>query len=184
MEETAIDITIIKDDVKILVGEQAIANAIFVERAQSSVLTQIILSGKYNRVYTVATCYINLTHERVLVHDNLLIICAEFDLAIIDIEESKLLQIINIDKHTLFSIHKFKSGYFIHGELLNFFLNKDFQIVWEEDCGDIFYNGNVKYILEIFDDYITVFDWYGKKHYYNENGEFKHECFPELRMSD
>ena len=34
--------------------------------------------------------------------------------------------------------------------------------------------------IEIFDDYIAVYNFYGVKHFYNELGEFKHEHFPEL----
>ena len=184
MEQTKIDIKTLKDDVSILLDEQATTGTIFVESAKSSVLSQITLSGKYNHTYTVATSYVNLTHERVLVHDKLLVICAIFDLAIIDLEQNTLLQIINLCKYSLFSIHKFKTGYFIHGELLNYFLNHNFEIVWQEGAIDIFSNSKVEKDLEIFEDYIVAWDWYGYKHYYNESGEFKTEHYPQYRMSD
>ncbi len=47
-------------------------------------------------------------------------------------------------------------------------------------CGDIFANIELEKSIEIFDDYIAVYNFYGVKHFYNELGEFKHEHFPEL----
>ena len=160
--------------------EQTLENAIFVEKAPYALrISRIAVSGKYNREYKIVAFCVGLNDNRVLIDGDLLIICLWSDLLIIDLKTDKLLRDIEFDSWELFAIYKFKSGYLIHGEGENYFLNQNYEVVWKLGCVDIFVNYKVKKELEIFDDYITVFDWYGSKHYYNETGEFKTEHYPE-----
>ncbi|MCH5163962.1 MAG: hypothetical protein J1F36_02980 [Clostridiales bacterium] len=184
MEETKIDIKILKSVFQLPIDAQTIENAIFVEDTKELlVASQIELSGKYNRTYTVVSHFIELDPNRVLIDNDLLIIILFSELAIIDLQQDKLLRVIDFNCWELFRIFKFKSGYFLYGEGENRFLNKNFDVVWEKGCIDIFVNPDVKEDLEIFDNYVTVFDWYGYKHYYDETGEFKTEHYPEYDNS-
>ena len=185
MEQTKIELNVIQGDFKTEVDAQTIASAIYVEESrQLHTVSKITLSGKYSRVYTIVDFFFGATKDKVLIDDDLLIVCLFSTLVIIDLKEDKLKQVIDFNCWQLFKLFKFKSGYFIHGEGENRFLDKDFNVVWKESCCDIFFNSKVEKDLEIFDDYIVAWDWYGHKHYYNESGEFKTEYYPEYRMSD
>ena len=185
MEHTKIDITLVRDDDRITVDEQTIANAIVAESFEKLYsVYQIKLSGKHTRQYNVLTGWASLSNKDVLVDDNLLIIALTYDLAVIDLQQDKLVRIIELSDYQLFSIVKFKSGYIVHAELDTYFLDKNFAIVWQEGCVDIFFNSNVENDFEVFEDFVIAYDWYGYKHYYDESGEFKHEYYPELSMSD
>ena len=185
MEELRIEITSTDELLETPLDEQTLANAIFVTSANFALhVSNIKVSGKYNREYKLIAFCVGLNDERVLVEGNLLIVCLWSDILIIDLQTDKLVRDIDLDCAELFSIHKFQSGFFIHGELENRFLDKDFNVVWEESCCDIFFNSKVDRDLEIFEDYIVAWDWYGYKHYYNETGEFKTERYLECRMSD
>lgn len=186
MEQTKIDVKILKNDSHTEVDQQTIANAIFVEDSKCLyTVSQITLSGKHNGMYTVVTYYTELCSNRVVVDNNLMIICMSFQLVIVDLRQNKLLRTVFIDDFgEFFGIYKFKAGYFLHGEVFNYFVDSNFKVVWFLSGRDIFANPKVKNILEIFDDYITVFDWLGDKYYYNESGEFKVEYYPEYSMSD
>ena len=184
MEQTKIEIKILKNDCNKILDKQDIESSFFAESNKSSVLNQITLSGRYNCVYTIATSYFDLTEKRVILDDNLLFICLISKIVVIDLTKETLLHTIDMGRCWLYQICKFKSGYFLHGELNNYFLDKSFYVVWEESCCDIFFNSKVEKDLEIFENYIVAWDWYGWKHYYNESGEFKTECYPEYSMSD
>lgn len=159
MEETKIEITSSENLLDPPLDEQIIQGAIFVEGAPYALrISNITVSGKYNREYKVVAFGIGLNDGRVMIDGDLLIVCLWSDLLIIDLKTDKLLRDIEFDSWELFAIYKFKSGYFIHGEGENYFLNKKFEIMWEKGCIDIFVNYKVDKILEFFDDYITVFD--------------------------
>ena len=179
MEQSKIEIKIL-NDLKSPPNAQIIENAIYVEDEQNAIVSEVTVSGKFNRKYTVIGYLVELNQDRVLIDDNLLIVCLWSNLAIIDMKQNKLLKSMTLcDMGELFGVYKFKSGYFIYGELENFFINEHFEVVWEMGCIDIFVNPKAEKELEIFDDYISVYDWYGYKHFYNESGEFKEEYYPE-----
>ena len=60
-----------------------------------------------------------------------------------------------------------------NGENAIRFLNTKFGIVWEIGATDIDVNNLIEKDFEVFDDYAIAYDWYGTKHYFNENGEVK-----------
>ena len=180
MEQTKIDIKSEEELLNKPLTAQVLENAIFVDEADYGlVVSHITVSGKYNREYKILAFCVQPNDDRVLVEDELLIICLWSNLLVIDLKADKLIRNIKLDEWEMFRIFKFKDGYFIHGECENYYLNKNFDPVWEAGCIDIFVNPKVEKDLEIFDDYVTVFDWCGYKHYYNENGEFKTEHYPE-----
>ena len=113
-----------------------------------------------------------------------LLICLFKEIAVVNLKENRVYRVVDFECYELFGIYKFKTGYFVHEELDNRFLDKDFNIIWEWGCGDIFFNSKVEKDFEIFEEYIVAWDWDGYKHYYNESGEFKTEHYPEYRMSD
>lgn len=94
-------------------------------------------------------------------------------------ELDKLVKNIELDCWELFEIYKFKSGYLIHGEDEIRFMNAAFEIMWGIGAIDVYANGLVEKDFEVFDDYAIAYDWYGDKHYFDENGEFKKEHYPE-----
>ena len=182
MEQIKIDIKVIGDNLKEALDETIIANAIVVENfGIYNRAFEVTISGRYNRTYTIVSEWTEITLKSILIEKDLLIIILSYSIAVIDLNQNRLLQLIKLDS-SLFSIHRFKSGYFIYGELLNYFLNQKFEVVWDNGCADIFVNPKVEKELEIFSDYITVFDWCGYKHYYNENGKFKTEHYPKYEM--
>lgn len=183
MTETRIELKTLKRDMQTKVDAQTVENAIFVENSEYLfTVTQIKLVGKYNRVYNVVTDFIEVEPDCVVVDNDLLIICLAFEVAIVDLKQDKTVRVIDFDDNQLFGIFQFKSGYFIHGEAVNLYWNKNFDILWRESCGARFFNSKVKKDLEVFEDYIVAFDWNGDKHYYNETGEFKREHYPQYSM--
>lgn len=180
MKQTEIEIKILQNETLVKLDESVLKNAIVENKPPVwYVLSQITVTGQYNRKYNVATFYREVTPENVLIDNNLLFVCLYDEIAVIDLEKDKLVNMIDICRTELFQICKLKEGYFIHGELNNYYLDKNFNVVWELGCADIFYTNKVEKIVEVFDEYITVFDWYGVKHFYNEQGEFKTEYYPE-----
>ena len=170
MEDTVIKITVTSYEDK---SEcPPLDNLIFAEdRNYMCTVSQICLSGKYNRTYNVITDFHMLSEDTVILDGNLLIICLFNELVVYDIVQNKLHYHVEFDRYQLFSVFKFKSGYFIWGECENRFLNKNFEVVWECSGADIFYNCDVENILEVTDEYVSVYDWLGNKYYYNEKGE-------------
>ena len=185
MEQTKIDIKVLKDDLKIPVDEKTKSNAIYVENSKYAyTVSQITLRGKHNLICTVVSDFVSLTTRRVIVDNDWLLICLFKEIAVVNLKENRVHKVVDFECYELFGIYKFKTGYFVHGELDNRFLDKDFDMIWELGCGDIFFNSKVEKDFEIFEEYIVAWDWYGYKHYYNESGEFKTEHYPEYRMSD
>lgn len=184
MEEIKIELKSSDDLLETPLDEQTLENAIFVEGANYALrISTITVSGKYSREYKIVAFCVGLNENRVLVDGDLLIICLWSDILVIDLQSDRLLHDIDLDCWELFGVYKFKSGYFIHGEGENRFLDKEFNVVWEESCCDIFVNSKVEKDFEIFDDYVIAYDWFGGKHYYDEHGEFKTEHYPEYSMS-
>ncbi|MDE7406630.1 MAG: hypothetical protein K2M89_07155 [Clostridiales bacterium] len=146
-------------------------------------MSQIVLSGKYNKTYSVLSYFITLRDETVLVDGDRLFICLFSEIAVVDLVEDKIVNVIKYECWQLFGIYKFKNGYFVRGEGSNMFLNRNLDCVWEIGCIDIFANPKAENEFEIHDDYIAVYDWYGSRHFYNETGEFKTEYHPEYDMS-
>lgn len=187
MGKTKIEIdTFFKDYTKDL-NPNDIENVTYVERSPVvNVATKIKLSGEYVKEYTFLTFAKEISPNRVLVDKNLLVVCLCADIVVIDLNRDEIIVDKYINSYTLYEIYKLKSGYFIWGEGESIFLNDKFEIVWRETCGDIFANLILmnlnKKICEVFDDYITVFDWFGIKHFYNENGEFKNEDYPQYNV--
>lgn len=180
MQETKIEIKIIKQDIDIPVAPNTVDNVIFVENNKNLYsISRIILSGRFNRTFNVITGYFALLERATLIDGNLLIFCTFSELVAIDLKQNRIIKTIDFKSSQIFEIVKFKSGYIIHGEEDMRFVNGDFDIVWECGCADIFVNSRAEKDFEVFDDYVTVIDWYGYKHYYNENGEFKCEYHPE-----
>lgn len=183
MEQLKIDLKSSNTFLETPLDAQTLKNAICVDDSNDSLVeSNITISGKYNRKYKILAFCVWLNHDRVLIDGDLLIICLWANLLIIDLKEDKLIHNIDFDCWELFRIFKFKDGYFIYGEGENRFLNKNFELVWEKGCIDIFINPKVENELEIFDDYVTCFDWCGYKHYYDENGEFKTEHYPQFEV--
>lgn len=186
MSQTNIKITILKDTLRVPLDAQALQNAIFVESGNEHyVLSQITVSGKYDREYTVASYFLPLDEFRVLLDGDLLIFCLFHELVVIDLAKDKLIKSIAFDGYELLRIIKFKSGYFLHGEAENRFLDKHFKTVWEAGAVDIFANSKAEKALEIYDDFITVFDWCGYKHIYDEVGEVGFSTYyPEYNCNE
>ena len=91
MEQTKIELNVIQGDFKTEVDAQTIASAIYVEGArQLHTVSKITLSGKYNRAYTIVDFFFGATKEKVLIDDDLLMVCLFSTLVIIDLKEDKL----------------------------------------------------------------------------------------------
>lgn len=184
MEKTDVKIHIIKEYSSTPVDPSEFDDVICSETGtELHVASQIEISGKYNKTYCVLTGFVRLNDNTVLVDGDRLFICLYKEIVVVDLATDKVVKIIDFDGYQLFGIYKFKSGYFVHGEITNMFLNADTACVWEYGCIDIFVNPRLENDLEISDDYIAVYDWMGDRHYYNESGEFKTEYHPELDMS-
>ncbi|MDE6201622.1 MAG: hypothetical protein K2M47_07115 [Clostridiales bacterium] len=184
MEKTYLKINIIKSDLVAQVTPPEFDNVIFAESCDElHTVSQIVLSGKYNKTYHVLAYFVTLNDETVLIDGDRLFICTYSEIAIIDLSLDKVVKVINCDAFQLFGIYKFKSGYFVHGEMYNMFFNKSLDCVWKCGAVDIFVNPKVKSELEVHDNYITVYDWTGCCHYYNETGEFGIEYHSEYDIS-
>lgn len=185
MQTTKLDLQIIKNDINSPVDISTLSNVIFIEDSDDlRIVSQITLSGKYNRVYNVVSNYISLDLDRVCLDNDTLIIALFDELAIIDLKQDKLARVVKLkDCWGIFNICKFKSGYFIHCEGVCYFLDNNFNILWESSSIDIFVNSKVENDFELHEDYIVVYDWYGHKYYYNENGVCKCEHYPQLNCS-
>lgn len=183
MEQTEIEIKVLKRDMDSRADEKTIENAVFVEDSEYLyTVTELTLRGKYNRVYTVVTDFLEIEENEVVVNDNLLVMCVFNVLVIIDVLQNKVIKTIKFDDTLLYGIYNFKSGYFVHGETINYLLTENFDTAWQCGCDEIFFNSKARKDLVVFDDYVVAFDSLGYKHYYNENGEFKTEYFPEYVM--
>ena len=178
MADTEYETKIIKSDMETPVEQHIIDDSFFVEdKNKPYLVSQIILSGKYNRIYNVVTYFITLNDDLVIVDGDILVFAVFTQFVIVDLKQDKLIRTVKPENGQIFGIYKFKSGYFLRGETANCFLDKDFNIVWENGCIDIFVNFKTERDFEIHEDYITAYDWYGYKHYYNERGEFKEEYY-------
>ena len=133
-------IDIIKNDTHASVDLSTLSNVIYVEDSEDLyVVSQITLSGKYNRVYNVVSFFISLDSDRICLDCDTLLIALFEELAIVDLRQDKLVRVIKFDNcWGIRNICKLKSGYFIHGEGVNYFLNKNFEILWESSSVDIF----------------------------------------------
>ena len=182
MQTTEIEIQIIKNDVKTSVDISTISNVIYIEDSPDlHIVSQITLSGQYNRVYNVVSYFITLDANRVCVDNDILLIALYEEIAIVDLRQDKIDRIMKFDNcWGIRNFCKFKSGYFIHGEGVNYFLDKNFNVLWSVSSMDIFANMRVKNDFELYEDYIAVYDWYGNKHFYNENGEFDCKYYPQF----
>lgn len=180
MQETNVEIKILKQDVDFPVDPSTVDNVIFAENSNKlTSVSQIVLSGKYNRTYNVLTYFFVPELCRVLVDGDLLIFCTFSELVVVDLNQDKVIKSVDFDCYQLFEIAKFKSGYIIHGEGEIRFLNRAFDVVWEGHCADIFANIIAEKDFEVFEDYVVAIDWNGYKHYYNESGEYKIEYCPK-----
>lgn len=179
MQETTIKINVLKSDFDEEVDASTLENITFAENAKVLyVITQIDVSGKYRRAYTFATQIQSINEDCILIDGDLLLIILFSELVVIDLKHDKLIKSIDFDCYQLLNICKFKSGYIIRGEGETRFLTKDFEQVWEEGAIDILVNPYAEADFEIFEDYFTVLDWCGYKHFYNETGEFKRKYYP------
>lgn len=180
MCKTNIAIEILKDDLNTQVASVDLQNAIFIENGEElCCLSKIIISGDYCREYTVASHVLKLDNNRILLDGKLLLVVLWSELAIIDIEQNKLLDVLNFNSWELFGVYKFKSGYFLHGEDSTRFLNGNFNLLWESGCVNIFVNYKTNCEVQIFDGYFTILDWYGYNHFYDENGELTSVYCPQ-----
>ncbi|MBQ8522630.1 MAG: hypothetical protein IJ458_03070 [Clostridia bacterium] len=144
-------------------------------------VTEIELWGEYNKRFNIIADFANMGNRSIIVDDDLLIIGATSKLVVYDLKVDKIIKNIQLDTWAD-DVIKLLNGYFVHGELTNFFFDKDFNLVWERGCADIFENSKVKDVVEIGKNYVAVYDWYGCKHYYNEEGEFKCTYHEEYNM--
>ena len=173
MDEIKIEFSCAEDFLDKPLPKSVLEGAIFVDKADYGLKESLVkVSGKYNREYKVVAFCVPLDDDRVIVEGDMLILCLWSNLLVIDLKADELIKNIHFDGYEMFRIFKFKEGYFIHGEGENRYLNKDFDLVWQNSAVDIFVNPDVKEALEIFEDYVTVYDWTGYKHFYNEKGEF------------
>lgn len=79
-------------------------------------------------------------------------------------------------KEWIHNFFKLDNGFLLHQEMSVKFFNKNLDLLWEDtSCVNIFGNLVLKENYEIGKDYIAIIDWYGFKHYYNKNGQFKME---------
>lgn len=180
MNTIEVKIELLKGCIDTQLETQDYSNAIVVESASElHFLSKITLAGHYCREYTVASELVELNGSRVLPDGKTLLILLWSELAIVDIENNKLSQVIKFDCCELFGIYKFKSGYFIHGEDTTRYLNGNLEQVWERGAIDIFAGCKLDNVVDIFDDYWTITDWCGYKHHYNEEGEFLCEYCPQ-----
>lgn len=184
MKETTITISILKRDLRTQVISSDFDNVIFSETgAELHTVSQIDLSGEYNKTYRVLADFVGLNDETVLIDGSRLFICLFDEIAVVDLTTDKVESIINYENYQLFGIYKFKSGYFVRGEGSNMFLDNDLACVWELGSVDIFANPIVENQFEIHDDYIAVYDWCGYRHFYDEAGMIKIEEHPEYDMN-
>ena len=180
MDEIRVEIIASEELLDPPIDERITESAFFVEEVSYALrVSKISLSGKYNREYTIVAFTIGLDDKRVLLDGDLLIVCLWSNILIIDLKSNELVRNVELDSCELFEICKFKSGYLIHGEDAIRFMNADFEIAWDEWACDIYANKLVEKEFEVFADYATAYDWYGNKHYFDENGEFKIEPHPE-----
>lgn len=183
MEKTSIKINIIKSDLDTLVNPAELPNVIFAESCDElHTVSQIVLSGKYNKEYCLLAHFVTLNENTVLLDNDRLFICLFNEIAVVDLASDKVIKVIDYESYQLFGIYKFKNGYFVRGEGSNMFLNDNIDCVWKLGCVDIFVNPKVENEFEIHDDYIAVYDWTGSRHFYNEMGEFKTEYHPEYDL--
>ena len=182
MQTTKINIQIIKDNINSSLDLSTLSNVIFVETGfDIHIVSQITLSGQYNRVYNVVSYIIALDAHRVYIENDMLLIALYENLVIVDLKQDKLARVIEFnDCWGIRNFCKFKSGYFVHGEGVNYFLDKNFNVLWNASSIDIFANIKVKNDFELHEDFVVVYDWYGHKFYYNEKGVFNCEYFPQF----
>ena len=181
MDNTKFELKLIHRDYNKDIEEDIIKKALVVENSVClCAATMLKLSGKHEKEYIIVTELDCLYDKKIIINENILIICLTYELAVVDLNTDLVKKQMDINACSLFGVYKFKNGYFIHGEIENIYLNEDFDIVWTESCGNIFFNCKIDNDLEIFDNYITSYDWDGYKHYYNEHGEYKTQYFPEL----
>ncbi len=152
------------------------------EDLQLYFFSEIKLFGKYNKTLTLLANFANLTEKSVCIDGDLMIIAISCSVLFYDLKNDRILKTVDIDTWTD-DCAKLGNGYFVHGELDNFFFNKNYEIVWTDSCGDIFENMKIEDVFEIGKDYVAVFDWFGIKHFYNQNGEFKTEKYKAYDMN-
>lgn len=166
--------------------DEAMRTAVYVESDDElRSIAHIAVHGKYERAYTLILALSALGKANAIIDDERLIICTWYDLIVIDLAADSLQTVIRIsDFGTMFAIYKFSDGFFIHGELENFFLDRDFNVLWSASAADIFVNPDPTRNIKIFDDHITVWDFLDNKHYYNLFGEYKTEYIPPTRKEN
>lgn len=180
MQETTIEIKVLKQDIDIPVDPSTVDDLIFAENSRKlNSISQIMLTGKFNRTYSVITNHFVLNKHTVLIDNDFLIFCTFSELVVVDLTQNKVIKSVDFNRSQLFEIVKFKSGYIIHGEEEIRFIDSNFDVVWECGCVDIFVNIRTENDFEVFDDHAIAIDWYGYKHYYNESGEYKREYCPQ-----
>ena len=180
MRKTSFEIKLLKNDFNTPLTLKDLKNAAVVESASEwHNLVKIVISGEYCREYIVASDVAQISPKTVLIDGKLLFVILWSELAIIDMQQDTLLKTVEFDSWQLFSIYKFKTGYFIHGEDAIRYLNDRFELVWDSFCVDIFFNFKIDEIISIFDEYWTATDWCGYIHFFNEYGEFKCEYDPK-----
>lgn len=145
---------------------------------QTYFVAEIELTGKYCRKYSFLSNFSNLKERAICIDGNLMIVAICCSVLFYDLEEDKVIKIVDADTWVEDCV-KLGSGYFVHGELTNFFFDKNFEIVWTDCCADIFESMKMDDVMEIGTDFVAVFDWYGVKHFYNDKGEFKTEIFDQ-----
>ncbi len=185
MQTTKSKIQVIKNDINTYVDLSSLSNVIFIEDSEyHHMISQITLTGKYNRVYDVVSFVDYLDSNKVCIDSDTLLIALFEEVAVVDLQQDKLAGVIKFDNcWGIRNICKLKSEYFIHCEGVNYFIDKNSDILWKSSSLDIFVNIKVEKDFESCEDYVVVFDWYGHKHYYNEGGEFKCEYFPQFNCN-
>lgn len=181
MSETKVTVQTISKNLDKNRDAEVLNSALVIEAASyPEVHVCIKLTGEYEKQYSVIMEYEYLTEHRILIDGNLMFICFMFELVIVDLDTDKLLKRIDFDTYEIFEIHKFKSGYFVYTEGASIFMDSRFEVVYELWCGDIFANIKTDKCFEIFEDHVEVLDWFGVKHFYNEEGEYKTKHYPHL----
>ena len=150
----------------------AAEKAIYVENDNSKAVYCITLCGAYSRKYYFVTELSVINTERVLLDGVVLIVCLWSDIVIIDLPTDNKRKVINVTSDLdMFGIYKFKSGYFVHGEMTNRYFDSEFNMLWDAGGRDIFYCPERENSIEIHEDHIDVWDFLGYKYSYNEFGE-------------
>lgn len=180
MEETKLDIRLIKEVPESELDSETRERAIYIESDWNSYVYQMTLSGKYNCEFIFISDFTPKNDDTLLLDNTLLFICTFNNIVVIDLEKGEIKQVLNFEIWQIFGIYKFKSGYIVRAEGANVFLDGNLVVKWEEWGADIFVNPLVENEFEIFDDYFTAIDWCGYMHYYNESGNFKTEYHDEL----